>query len=176
MFKQSQKTYYKGEYRVETTRLQEHAYNDWMYFVTICTQDKRYYFGEINEEEPIMQLTTIGHICAQKIQQISQQWQGVQIPEWCVMPNHVHLIVDCTKANHIPHANGSLLADIIRNFKASVTREANIQEIAFGWQRLFHEHIIRNHEDYGVIADYIRNNVTRWQDDCHNRKNEEKRE
>ncbi len=175
MFKVSQKTWYKGEYRVETTRLQDHTYNDWVYFVTICTQERRYYFGEINEiGEPIMQLTEIGKICSQKIQQIVQQWQGVQIPTWCIMPNHVHLIVDCRHANHTTHNHGSLLADVVRNFKSGVTREANSKGITFGWQRLFHEHVIRNGEEYGAIADYIQNNVVRWQNDCHNRINEAK--
>ncbi len=175
MFKQSQKTWYQGEYRVETTRLQEHAYNDWVYFVTICTQGRKYYLGKINEVgEPIMQLTAVGEICSQKIQQITLQWQGVKIREWCIMPNHVHLIIDCRKVSYTTHARGSLLADVVRNFKAGVKRETNKRGLDFGWQRLFHEHIIRNKEEYGVIADYIRNNVLRWQDDCHNSKNEEK--
>ena len=33
------------------------------------------------------------------------------------------------------------------------------------WQRNYWEHIIRNSESYGSIADYIINNPAKWQED-----------
>ncbi len=33
------------------------------------------------------------------------------------------------------------------------------------WQRNYYEHIIRNAESYGNIAEYIITNPARWQDD-----------
>ena len=60
------------------------------YFVTICTKDRMHYFGEIVDGE--MRLNTLGQICKQHIQQIDTR-KNVQIHEYVVMPNHVHIIV-----------------------------------------------------------------------------------
>jgi REP element-mobilizing transposase RayT len=35
------------------------------------------------------------------------------------------------------------------------------------WQRSYHDHIIRDEEDYLRIAEYIENNPYRWQDDSY---------
>ncbi|WP_114299711.1 transposase [Anaerobacterium chartisolvens] len=37
------------------------------------------------------------------------------------------------------------------------------------WQRNYHEHIIRNEDEYYRIAEYIQNNPTLWENDRYNR-------
>ncbi|MFK8164863.1 MAG: hypothetical protein AB8H12_20625 [Lewinella sp.] len=37
--------------------------------------------------------------------------------------------------------------------------------IPFGWQTRFHDHIIRNNDEFLRITNYIANNVANWQDD-----------
>ena len=34
------------------------------------------------------------------------------------------------------------------------------------WQKSFHDHIIRNEQDYIRIAEYIENNPINWEKDC----------
>lgn len=34
------------------------------------------------------------------------------------------------------------------------------------WQRSFHDHIIRDKNDYDKISKYIYENPIKWQDDC----------
>jgi len=34
-------------------------------------------------------------------------------------------------------------------------------------QKSFHDHIVRNEEDYYRIAEYIKNNPAQWIDDCY---------
>ena len=31
------------------------------------------------------------------------------------------------------------------------------------WQRGYHDHVIRNHEDYVALAEYIQTNPIRWE-------------
>jgi len=57
------------------------------------------------------------------------------------------------------------LSSIIRGFKSSVTTSAKKLNIGFGWQERFHDHIIRRHEEYVRISNYIINNPENWKDD-----------
>jgi hypothetical protein len=49
--------------------------------------------------------------------------------------------------------------------KQAITRFAHHHNLPFAWQPRFHDHIIRGNEDMNKIADYIENNVARWEYD-----------
>ncbi len=59
----------------------------------------------------------------------------------------------------------SWLSVVIRQFKQSITRFANANNIEFTWQTRFHDHIIRNNDEMASIAEYIENNVAKWEED-----------
>ena len=61
----------------------------------------------------------------------------------------------------------SLLASVIANFKATITRFANANNITFAWQTRFYDNFIRNQAMMNQIADYVENNVIRWETDCY---------
>lgn len=63
----------------------------WGYFVTICSKDREYYFGEIIDW--IVDLSPIGQICAQEIIDTNYRRNYVEIDEYIVMPNHIHLLL-----------------------------------------------------------------------------------
>ena len=52
---------------------------------------------------------------------------------------------------------------VVRNIKSYVSKWAGHNV----WQKSFHDHIIRNEEEYYRIAEYIENNPARWTDDCY---------
>lgn len=57
---------------------------------------------------------------------------------------------------------------IIRGFKATVTKQVNILRETPGepvWQRNYYEHIIRDEKSYYAIAEYIKKNPLRWEED-----------
>ncbi|MBR2476768.1 MAG: hypothetical protein IKB50_01385 [Clostridia bacterium] len=54
------------------------------------------------------------------------------------------------------------IVSIVRSLKTLVTKE--IGHPIF--QRSFHDHIIRNEQDYKMIWEYIDTNPIRWEDDC----------
>lgn len=95
------------------------------------------------------------------------------------MPNHIHLIlvinhesnevVNPTSGEHV----GSPLHEMIKWFKTQTTNEyircvKNNLFPVFNkhiWQRNYYEHIIRTHDSYLEIYEYIHNNVFTWEKD-----------
>jgi putative transposase len=62
----------------------------------------------------------------------------------------------------------SILGDILRGYKSSVTKQINQLRDTPGmavWQRNYYEHIIRNEKAYYNISRYIKNNPQQWQKD-----------
>ena len=179
---------YRNKYRIPLARATWHDYNGGAYFVTICTRDMEHYFVEIVDGE--MSMTEIGEYVQQCIKNIPQHNTYANVPAFVVMPNHVHLIVIIDDENAdsicrdvpwrvstygknetmqtIANQQGRL-STMIGGFKQSVTRYANANSISFAWQTRFHDRIIRDHDEMNRIAEYIENNVARWEsDEFHN--------
>jgi putative transposase len=57
------------------------------------------------------------------------------------------------------------VSTIMGSYKGAVTKHCNRLNLEFDWQRLFHDHIIRNHTEYDFIKNYIENNVHNWKED-----------
>ncbi len=184
---------YHNKYRIPSARATWHDYNGGAYFVTICTRDMEHYFGEIVSGE--MNMTEIGEYVQQCIKNIPQHNTYANVPAFVVMPNHVHLIVIIDDENAdsicrdvpwrvstygknetmqtIANQQGRL-STMIGGFKQSVTRYANANSISFAWQTRFHDRIIRDHDEMNRIAEYIENNVARWESDEFNNSNDSK--
>ncbi|MGQ0739992.1 MAG: transposase [Bacteroidota bacterium] len=54
---------------------------------------------------------------------------------------------------------------MIGSFKSAVSKFSRPINNDFGWQTRFYDHIIRSHEDYVRISDYIINNPANWETD-----------
>jgi putative transposase len=93
---------YQGIYRGQTFRLQNWDYgSEGLYFITICTQNREHFFGEIepfsatNHENGKMILSEIGKI-------VQSEWlktpsirpdMNLELFEFVVMPNHFHAVI-----------------------------------------------------------------------------------
>ena len=64
--------------------------------------------------------------------------------------------------------SGSISA-IIRNYKSAITKHANRLNLDFKWHTRFHDHIIRNTNDYKRIYKYITDNPKKWNNDKRNK-------
>ena len=171
---------YNNKYRIESTRAEWHDYNGGTYFITICTKNREHFFGEIVDGE--MVLSEIGLFADQAVNKTKHHNPYAEIPEYVIMPNHLHLIVIITSADRrdvpwrvstndknemmqeIANKQGKL-STTIGGFKQAVTRFANEKQIDFAWQPRFHDHIIRDIDELNAIATYIENNVANWKDD-----------
>ena len=169
---------YQNKYRIKTTRLQNWDYGaNAPYFVTICTANRKHFFGQVVNGE--MQLSEIGKMAETFWMAIPEHFPFVQLDAFVVMPNHVHgiIVIDKTDEEHSKDTKSCVstknqfgpqsknLASIVRGFKIGVKKYASIHQIDFAWQSLYHDHIIRNDIAYQRIHDYILNNPKKWEED-----------
>ena len=186
---------FEGKYRVPTVRAPWHNYDNGAYFVTICTHDRRHWFGEICDG--VMHLTAVGRAAAECMDAIPRHCPYAEVGAAGVMPNHIHMIIfidgnyvlydkrivetchgtsrgndvvidkTChgTSPIEIATRNKSWLSVVIGQYKSTVTRRAKTLGEPFAWQARFHEHIVTNQQSYETIAEYIENNVARWATD-----------
>ena len=82
---------YKNRYRISSARAAWHDYMGGAYFVTICTKDREFFFGKIENDE--MHLSEIGRYANEQFCDVSSNYPYAIIPSYVVMPNHIHAIV-----------------------------------------------------------------------------------
>ena len=165
---------YQNKYRIPSARASWWNYaTDAAYFITICTHEREFFFGNVIEGE--MVLSEIGTI-------VLREWMNtfdmrpdmnIQLGEFVVMPNHFHAIViigeneynrQITQGNTFSPQSKNL-ASIVRGFKSAVTRHARFIRPSFAWQTRFYDRIIRDYAEYQRIEEYIVNNPAKWADD-----------
>ena len=127
------------------------------YFVTICTKDRKFLFGDIKNGK--MRYTQIGKIVCDEIIDLPCHYKNVSVDSFVVMPNHVHMIITISKEACC--ANPLKLGNIVGLFKSGVSRKAGTPV----WQRGYYDHIIRDGEDLFNIRCYIENNPLKWEND-----------
>ena len=171
---------YKHKYRIPSTRLQHWDYGSpGLYFLTICTRNRELYFGEIVETQNLasLQPTIIGNIANQYWLDIPKHFPFVELDEYVIMPNHVHGILFSNKTDYAGWQQNKFgpqsknLGSIIRGYKAGVKTFATGNQIGFGWQGRFHDHIIRSEKELNSIRQYIISNPERWRIDKNNPEN-----
>ncbi len=160
----------------KTRRLPNYNYrSEGIYFVTICIKGSTL-LCVINKDDTTLnahvELTAIGLIIANCIDQIKDHSEGVTVYEWIIMPDHIHFLLqfdhvepvierEIIEGSH--HSNVSpysrTLGVVVRQFKAAVTgivRREGYRD--FKWQRNYYDHIVRNEEELQRIRWYICNN------------------
>lgn len=150
-------------------RAEFHDYSGGEYFITIYTKDKAHYFGKIKNGQMIF--SGIGNYAHEAMDTLHTHYSYVKIPLFVIMPNHVHAVIVIRERADAPGCIPTVrtaLGVVIGGYKQAVTRYARRNNIEFGWQSRYHDHIIRGVTDGNKIADYIENNVTRWDTDCFN--------
>jgi putative transposase len=189
---------YKNKYRIKTARRDSYDYSrDGYYFVTICTKNRKMFFGDVMFGK--IKLSQIGLTADKFWQEITAHFPFVKLDEFIVMPNHIHGIIIIEKESSdvetqnlasLPMDNiaqtktqnlASLpeyknkfgpqsknLASIIRGFKVGVTKYANINKIDFAWQARFYDRIIRNDDELNKARQYITDNYFKWETDKNN--------
>jgi len=172
----------KYKYNRRSIRLPYYDYSKaGYYFVTICTYGRFHLFGEIVEDEMI--LNDAGEMLQHWHKKLEDKFSHIHNHEMVIMPNHIHFIIEIVGANPCvrpspkgKHPNGTSEGDlgrIIQWFK-TMTTNAYIKMVKEGivppfekriWQRNYHEHVIRNDADYLRVAEYTLNNPLTWKDD-----------
>lgn len=84
--------------RYKQYRLQGYDYaRNGAYFITIVTKNREHFLGEITDGQ--MLLSAIGKQVAANFSMITGKISHLQVDEWVIMPNHLHLIVTIENNN-----------------------------------------------------------------------------
>ena len=169
----------------QSMRLYEYDYSQaGAYFVTVCTQNRDFLFGEITDGRMVP--NDAGRMIQSSWDELPHHYPGIDIDAFVAMPNHIHGIIVLVGAG--PRAcpgNGKLqedggqprgvaptlsLPDIVHRFKSLTTTRYKHGVQQFGWipfpgklwRRNYYEHIIRNEEELDRLREYIVNNPAQW--------------
>jgi REP element-mobilizing transposase RayT len=155
---------------------------DGFYFVTVCTRNKKNFFGDIKNGK--MDLSDIGLIADRFWQEIPIHFPFCVLYEYIIMPNHLHGIIqidngddNCRNApRRVPTGLHPLvknsLSSILNHYKGSVKKYCNKNNFEyFAWQPRFYDRIIRNEKELNNIRQYILDNPLKWNLEKNNSEN-----
>ncbi len=143
------------------------------YFITICAYQRQMLFGDVIDGK--MVYNSIAEAIRCEILSLADHYENVFVDSWCIMPNHLHLLIRIDMQpegtsfitpddNAVrPAAQRPSLGNIVRGFKAGVSRRTGIRV----WQRNYHDHIVRDANELEKIQLYIQNNPAKWEEDRH---------
>lgn len=88
--------------------------------------------------------------------------QRYRLHAWCVMPNHVHVIVEPLAGHELPQ--------LLHSWKSFTAKAANrlLGRTGEFWQEEYYDHLIRDEEDYAHALRYLLENpaaagLSHWQ-------------
>lgn len=92
-----------------------------------------------------------------------------RLKEFDYNQNGEYFVTICTKdrkcilviLSRTPSPTNSTIPLFVSTFKRLTNKQISNKI----WQRSYHDHIIRDEEDYINICEYINNNALKWQDD-----------
>ncbi|MBW7899065.1 Transposase IS200 like protein [Candidatus Brocadiaceae bacterium B188] len=183
---------FKKTYRIPSARAPWWNYS-WRgcYFITVCTAHHACVFGKISDGQ--MLPSPIGEIVLLEWERSFQMRAELFCNAFVLMPNHLHAIVRIVNSDPTvtveTHGRASLqtpkqsptpmntgiayrsprsISSFVAGFKSSATKRINEFRNTPKtpvWQSRFHDHIIRNVDEYHWIAHYIRTNPENWEND-----------
>jgi putative transposase len=158
-------------------RLKEYDYaSAGVYFVTFCTANMKCFLSQIKADGNLI-LGIAGKIVDQEILRTEELRADFALIEYCVMPNHVHILFSLAgehsegKSNAFKERNGGSASAIVSAIKSAVTRRLRDRykrpdlEV---WHEKFHDHVVRDEADLDRIREYIINNPGQWAEDRYN--------
>ena len=152
----------------KSIRLKNYDYSqNGAYFITICTHNRECLF--VGDDSISSRM--LDDIWNKTI----NQYTNVKCSKYIIMPNHFHAIIiieraDIESAPTIPQIIQSLKRYSTIEYIKLVNRNLLKPFDKQIWQRSYHDHIIRNEQEYQKIWEYIDTNPLRWELDCYHTK------
>jgi REP element-mobilizing transposase RayT len=145
-----------------------------VYFVTVCTRNRKCLFGEVVDGE--MRLNNCGGMVADSWEWLMRQYDYVKLDEWMIMPNHMHGIIVISDdgrggSRTAPTEKRKPVGRLIGAFKTVSNKRINELRGTSGatvWQRNYFERVIRNDNEMHHLREYIVNNPAQWDLDREN--------
>ena len=143
------------------------------YFITICTKDRAQILSSLSTvgtgvpDCPKTELTCFGEIADKYIKQLDEFYDNISIDYYAIMPNHIHMLITVYSDENgqsgtpVPTRQNTVLSRFVSTFKRFCNKEYGFNP----WQGRFHDHVIRNRNDYEEISKYIYENPLNWETD-----------
>ena len=131
-----------------------------IYLLTLCTENKEHLLGvvEMSSDTPVTVLSPLGKLVEQAILGIETHYPNAFLETYSILPNHLHLLL---RLEDTDMPNPPTVSRIIKKMKEYVTR-------SYGrsiWQKGFHDHVIRNEQEYLSAWNYVTYNPAKWESD-----------
>lgn len=159
----------------KSMRLKGYDYsNAGAYFLTLCTEHRKNFFGKIVRESlmtaPYVQLSPYGKVLLYQIEEINRTYSHLQIEHFSIMPNHLHMIVTVYEngssgtptptsdvkngSSRTPTPTNAVISAFVSTLKRFTNQKAGVKL----WQRGYYDHILRDEDDYLRAWQYIEEN------------------
>ncbi len=141
------------------------------YFITLCVNNRKKILSKIVGtgvlDCPQICLLKHGKIAEKYINQLNDFYDNISIDKYIIMPDHIHMIITIINGqSRTPVPTDTIIINnknsTISKFVSTFKRFCNKEYDKNIWQPRYHDHIIRNQEDYQEIWKYIDDNPHRW--------------
>lgn len=138
------------------------------YFVTFTTHGAVQLFGTLTVDGVVF--SDAGDMVDQYLFTLSDRFPRVDLHEWIVMPDHVHLLLSLMP-NDSTNATGESLSEVVQWLKTMTTNAyiRGVKERGWPpfdrkvWHTSFYDWIVRDDAEFDTIKRYIQQNpVRRW--------------
>ena len=134
------------------------------YFITIYTDRKRKLLSDVvgrGLAPAEVELSDLGKIFQRQLLDMEKRFPFLTVGEYVIMPNHVHVILFFDEAaGASPRPTGM---DVVCALKSLTVRECRKNGFKGSlFQTSFHDHIIRDNDDYVKHKNYILENPRLW--------------
>ncbi len=124
------------------------------YFITVCVNDRRPILWNVGAATCRPNLSRIGSVVETAILQIPQHHPVISVDKYCVMPDHIHMILSI----HTDENGRQIAAPTVSTVVGHMKRWVSMQIGHSIWQKSFLERVIRNDKGYRAVWEYIENN------------------
>lgn len=140
------------------------------YFVTICVTNRNVLLRSVGADSirpyKLSPLSKNGEIVNTAINEIPLHYDSVSVNKYCIMPDHIHMILFILPDESGRIVSAPTISTIIGQMKRQVSKQ-----IGFSiWQKSFYDKIIRNEKEYREIWQYIDENPLKWEINEHGEK------
>lgn len=139
------------------------------YFITVCVNNRKPILWNVgaatcrpnsNSTSTVgaatcrPNLSKTGSIVKTAILQISEHYPAVSVDKYCIMPDHIHMILSINTDEDGRQVAAPTVSTVVGHMKRWVSLQIG-QSI---WQKSFVDRVIRNDKGYRAVWEYIENN------------------
>ncbi len=144
------------------------------YFLTLCTKGRKPLLSRVVGcgilDAPQLQLSEYGTCVQEALMYLENQQKNMQFHISVIMPNHVHILLTLCEtvgashgASRMPRPTNQVIPMFVSSLKRFTNRKTGVDL----WQKSYHDHIIRNEQDFLQVWQYIDDNPAQWLEDCY---------